>query len=132
MLRSRRSAPTVLLAAALGAGLASAPAASAAPPPPDATLLDNVCVLADGRSVSLSVPTGSVAFVLDDGRTTGEKVLFVGIDSAAYADDGSLLWERSRAYGERAGQGEAFSCFGRYSIEPGVTAFFDARAVRLP
>ena len=128
---ARRTAPAVLLAAALGTVLAQAPAA-AAPPAPDATLLDNVCVLDDGSRLSIGVPTGAVAFVLEDGRATGEKVLLVGIDEAAYADDGSLLRERHRSYGERAGLGDAFSCFGRYSTEPGVTVFFDARAVRLP
>lgn len=77
------------------------------------------------------IAQGAVAFVLDDsGAPTGEKLFLRSIDAAAFTDDGTLVEEFHKTYGNRAGHGDPIFCSGSFVASPGVTVFFDALVTR--
>ena len=119
----------VAAAAVLGLGLMAAGAAPANAAP-SAQLKGSItagCFI-DGETVFVDViPLGAVAFVLDEqGEPTGDKFFLVSLDSAAFTDEGQLVDEFNKTYGQRRGQGERFFCSGSFVPVPGITVFFDA------
>jgi hypothetical protein len=77
------------------------------------------------------IPQGAVAFVLaDSGEPTGEILFLVSVDAAAFTDEGVLVGEFHKTYGQRTGHGDPIFCSGSFVEEPGVTVFFDVLVTR--
>jgi hypothetical protein len=77
------------------------------------------------------IAQGAIAFVLDStGAPSGDKLFVLSIDAAAFTEDGTLVGEFHKTYGNRTGHGDPIFCSGSFSEEPGVTVFFDVLVTR--
>ena len=126
----RRVCASILVALAL-VGLGSTPA-QAVPSLEIKPVVTLGCEDEQGGDFSVDViGQGAIAFVLDaSGEPTGEKLFLLSIDATAVTDDGTLVGEFSKTYGQRRGHGEPISCSGSFVEEPGVTISFDALVTR--
>ena len=111
-----------------GVGLAPA---HAVPSPLIKPVVTAGCQEGDATFFVDVIAQGAVAFVLDDsGAPTGEKLFLRSIDAAAFTDDGTLVEEFHKTYGNRTGHGDPIFCSGSFAASPGVTVFFDALVTR--
>ena len=89
---------------ACGVGLAPA---HTAPSPLIKPVVTAGCQDGDATFFVDVIAQGAVAFVLDDsGAPTGEKLFLRSIDAAAFTDDGTLVEEFHKTYGNRTGHGD--------------------------
>ena len=113
------------LAALLALGLAGVGTAAHAAPDPPITI-----GCGEGGDTFQVAPRGSIGFVLDDeGNPTGEKLFLVQIDAAFFLDDGGLVGEYHKTYGNRYGHGERIFCTGS-DPEEGGTIFYELLVTR--
>jgi hypothetical protein len=125
----RRVCASVLVALAL-VGLGSPPA-QAVPNLEIKPVITAGCQDEQGTFSVDVISQGAVAFVLDaGGEPTGEKLFTRSIDAAAFTDEGTLVGEFHKTYGQRRGHGEPIFCSGSFVEEPGVTVFFDVLLTR--
>jgi hypothetical protein len=127
----RRVCASILVALAL-VGLGSTPA-QGVPSPEVMPVITATCEDEQGADFSVDVVTtpGAIVFVLDaSGEPTGEKLFLLSIDAEAFSDDGTLVGEFSKTYGQRRGHGEPISCSGSFVEEDGVTVFFEVVVTR--
>ena len=126
---SRRVCISILAALAL-TWFGSTPA-QAVPSPEIKPVITAGCQDEQGTFSVDVIAQGAVAFVLDaSGEPTGEKLYVLSLDAAAFTDEGTLLAELHKTYGERHGHGDAIFCSGSFVEEPGVTVFFDVLVTR--
>ena len=128
-MKLRRVCASILVALAL-VGLGSAPA-QAVPSLEIKPVITAGCEDEQGTFSVDVIAQGAVAFVLDaSGEPTGEKLFTLSIDAAAFTDEGTLVGEFHKTYGQRRGHGEPIFCSGSFVEEPGVTVFFDVLVTR--
>ena len=125
----RRVCTSVLVALALA--LLGSTTAQAVPSPEIKPVITVGCQDEQGTFSADVIAQGAVAFVLDaNGEPTGEKLFVRSIDAAAFNDEGTLLGEFHKTYGQRSGHGDPIFCSGSFVEEPGVTVFFDVLVTR--
>ena len=125
----RRVCISILVALAL-TWFGSTPA-QAVPSPEIKPVITAGCQDEQGTFPVDVITQGAVAFVLDaSGEPTGEKLFVLSIDAAAFTDEGTLVGEFHKTYGERRGHGDPIFCSGSFVEQPGVTVFFDVLLTR--
>ncbi len=117
------------LTAALTLSLLGLGTAAHAAPPPDHEVVAVVGCADESGTVEVLL-RGGVGFVLDEsGEPTGEKLFPVQVDFAVFSDEGVLLEEFHKTYGNRTGHGDPIFCTGTVDLGD-ATGFFDAQVTR--